>query len=511
MSIVTYDGKRLIPAPLISIDKQYTTTGDGKQIGTVWRISIKGDMLTYKGSPDENNIFYTGSNYPPIGSTSPDYSVTFDENQHLGHVLRKQEAIRKLFKREGLSFEVQSFDGSAPMKCNPRIKSITFPEGQWFNKFAYQIELESDIITVNGIPLGEDSLPDGSNIYSSYINTLEDNWQIETLEEPENESIPRTYRVTHGVSAVGKRFYDENGILTLEAWQQAKKAVLPRLGLALAFLTQSGVKDIPSYCSGYNYLRSENINESNGTYGINETWLMSSGSALESFTIDVRKGIDNAFSRVSIQGMIKGLEIRDSGMNLIQTKFTSASGKYGLIAGSIFDRAKNYSTLQKLHQYPLSKSLTFNPFDGTVQYSYEYDDRPSGMITHSLSENISVTSSWGVDVFAAIPVLGRARGPVLQAINTKKETTRSLSIDVVFDKALYIGDSGYNVLNTPHPRWRGPYSGDLQWVVSNAHPVFSFAINNIGTVANTAFVSDQNESWNPNSLHYTYNVTWVYE
>lgn len=511
MAIVSYDGSRIIPAPFINIAKSYTTSADGKKIGTIWIISVKGDMLTYKGSPDENNAFYTGSDYPPDGRTTPDYAVTFTENQHLGHVLRKQEAIRKLFAIEGKSFEVQSFDGSAPMKCNPRVKSITFPEGEWFNRFAYQIELEADIITVNGIPLGEDSKADGSNIFDAYISSIEDNWQIDTLEEPESLNIPRTYRVTHNVSATGKRFYDENGVLISEGWQQAKRAVLPLLGLDLSFLTMSGIKDIPAYFSGYNHVRSENINESNGVYSINETWLMTSGYATENFTIDIRRGIDNSFSRVGVQGLVRGLEIRDSGLGLIQSKFTSASGKFNEINQVVFDRAKAYSNLTKLHPYPIAKTYTYNPFEGTVQYSYEFDDRPSGLVRNSISENISVQNGWGVDIFAAIPVLGRAKGPVLQNINTKKETTRSLSIDVVFDKNLYIGDSGYTVLNTPHPRWTHPYSGDLQWIVSNSHPVFSYAINNIGVVAQVAYVSEQNENWNPNNLHYTYNVSWVYE
>lgn len=511
MSIVSYDGKRLIPAPQLSITKSYTTTPDGKKIGSVWNISVKGDMLTYKGSPDENNAFYTGSLYPPSNNPSPDYSVTFAENEHLEHVIRKQEAIRRLFAIEGKSFEVQSFNGSAPMKCNPKIKSVTFPEGEWFNRFNYQIDMEADIITINGVPLGEDSNPDGSNIFDQYISSLEDNWQIETVEEPESLTIPRTYRVNHSVNAVGKRFYDENGVLEMEAWQQAKRAVLPRLGLDLNFLTLSGLRDIPAYFSGYNYVRSESINETNGSYGINETWLMASGYALENFTIDSRKGIDSAFTTVNVQGVVRGLEIRDSGMNLIQTKYESASGKFDQIQANIYGRAQNYTGISYLHRYPIARSITHNPFEGTVQYSYEYNDRPSGLFTNSINENISIQNNFGADIFAAIPVLGRALGPVLQPINTKDKCTRSLSVEVVFDRSRYIGASGYNLMSVPHPRWTAPYSGELAYLIVAAHPVFSFAINNIGTVAQNAYISEQNENWNPNTLVYSYNIAWAYE
>lgn len=510
MAIVSYNGCRIIPAPLVSINKSYASTSDGKQIGTVWSISVKGSILTYKGSPDTSSTFYTGSDYPP------DDTVALNEEQHLGRILRKQEAIRKLFATEGKSFEIQSFDGSAPMKCNPRIKSIIFPEGKWFNIFEYEIQLETDIISVNGVPLGEDSKSDGSNIFNDYISALEDNWQIETQEEPVNDSIPRTYRVTHTLSATGKRFYDENGVLTKEAWQQAKSAIIPRLGLDMNFLTMSGIGDIPQYFSGYNYLRSENIGASNGTYGITETWFMSSGHALENFTIDVKRGIDNSFSRVGIQGLVKGLEIRDSGMNLIQSKFVSASGKFNEIKSYVYDRAKQYSKLNHLHYIPISHSFVLNPFDGTVQYTYEYDDRPSGLISHALSENITIQNSFDNDVFAAIPVLGRKVGPVLQSINTKKETTRSLNIDIIFDKNLYIGDIGYTIISIPHPRFTEPYKTEIQNLVDRIHPVKSqlFGIptyNNIGQVVTRAFINDQNENWNPNTFHYTFNISWVFE
>ena len=512
MSIVSYNGARLIPAPLISLSKSYITSADSKIIGSSWNIGVKGSILTYKGSPDENNALYTGSQYPPApGQASPDYRVTLTENQNLGQVLRKQEVIRKLFAAEGLSFEVQSFDGSAPMKCNPRIKSVTFPEGQWFDRFEYDIQLEADLITVNGVPLGEDSTSAGANIFEGYISSLEDNWQIETQEDGESIAIPRSYRVSHSVSATGKRNYDENGVLLKEAWQQAKAAVIPRIGLDLAFLTMSGIRDIPVYFSGYNYVRSENINKTNGVYGITETWLMTSGDALESFTVDIKRGIDSPFTSVGIQGLIKGLEIRDSGMSLIQSKFTSASGKFDSVRAGIANRVKDYSGLNKLHYIPVSQTYTLNPFDGTVQYSYEFNDRPSGLVTHAINENITVQNNFGVDVFASIPVLGRALGPVLQSINTKKEVSRSLSVEVTFDKNLYIGDSGYTVLTIPHPRFTVPYKNDLQYIVNNAHPVSSFAVNNTGGLATRAFVSEQNENWNPNTLRYSYNVSWVYE
>lgn len=507
MSIVSYDGKKLSPAPFVNITRTYTKKGSGEKIGATFNLSVKGKCLVFTGSPDSSGTFYTGSFYPPDARTDPTYTIAFTENQALGIMLRKQEAIRELFSEEGKSFEIQSFNGSPPMKCNPRVVSVNFAEGLWYQDFDYVIELEADVMYINGGEISEDE-------FNEQISAFEEDWQIETLEDPQNISQVRMYKVSHNLSATGKRFYDQEGN-PQEAWREARKAVLNKLGFnsgVLDFLHLSGVRDLPDYFGQYNHVRTENINEGAGIYGVNETWLLASGTAIETFTVEQTKSRDSGLTKVVINGQIQGLEVRSSGLELISNKYQTASGKYDEIFPLLPGRARAYAGVKNMNIVPLSYTKSTNPAVGTINYSFEYDNRPSGMISHTLFEDVNIGESFGADIFAAIPVVGRRAGPVLQDIYTKKECTRNFSINLTFDRDLYMSgwQQNYRVVDVPHPRNISPYSGELNYLVSFAKPLGN-ARNNLGTLATKQFVGEQTENWNPTTLNYTYNVNWTFE
>ena len=199
MSRVLYGTSRLIPAPFVSVSKQYSKAGDGRIIGSIFSLTITGKMLAFKGSPDSSGTFWTSGGYPS--------DETVGTDSRLKAIIRKQEALRNLFSEEGLSLEFQSADGSAPMKCNPRMNSIEFSPDVWYQTCDYTINLEADVVYVNGLALGEDA-------FSQYIDDASESWSFDTDEDkPETIGVPRTYRVTHSVGAKGKRFYDETGTL----------------------------------------------------------------------------------------------------------------------------------------------------------------------------------------------------------------------------------------------------------------------------------------------------------
>src|SRR5690606_22804115 len=98
--------------------KEFRKSADGTNIGSVFLITVTGRVVAYKGSPQSDGTFWTNTGYPA------DESI--DADARLGALLRKKEAIRQLFADEGKSFEVQSADGTSPMKCNPRVISLEF-------------------------------------------------------------------------------------------------------------------------------------------------------------------------------------------------------------------------------------------------------------------------------------------------------------------------------------------------------------------------------------------------
>lgn len=504
MAKVIYDGKRIIPIRLVTIDKTYQTSEDGTRVGSVFSLTIQGTIFAFKGSPDEDGVFYTGGGfYEPDGRGSPTYDAGIADDARFRAIIRKQEALRGLFANEGRTLEFQSFDGSQPMKCNPRITNIVFQDGQWYDTCDYTVSCECDVLSVNGVLLGEDN-------FAEYIASANETWNIETLEEPENENIPRTYRLTHTVSAKGKRFYDETGALEQAAWKWARQWVEPRLGFDSSYITSSGIRDLPSYYGGFNHVRSENIDENGGNYSITETWLLASGKALEDFTINVRSNASDGLASVSIDGTIRGLEERSADMALSTSKYTNAATKYAVASGLSLTRAQAYSGYT-LNVVPLSNSISKNPAAGTINYTFEYDNRPSNLITGSKSETISIVDSFDVDVFAAIPVLGRAAGPVLQDIATHREATRSINIEAVFGPELAGNGTIASRIQTNHPRFKSPQKDDLQDIVNAAHPVLSSLPNNLGVAATEAFVADQNFTWEPTTGRMSLSITWVYE
>src|SRR5690606_4343088 len=146
---VSYGENKLIPAPLVVMNKQYVKGGDGTNIGSTFTVTLNGTLVAWKGSPTASGTFWTNSGYPP------DESIVSDSRHKA--LLRKQEALRRLFSQEGLSLEFTPWDGGAALKCNPRVISIDFPEGMWFDRCEYTITLEADNILGLINPEGEDN------------------------------------------------------------------------------------------------------------------------------------------------------------------------------------------------------------------------------------------------------------------------------------------------------------------------------------------------------------------
>lgn len=492
MSIVSYNGFRLIPAPFVSVQKQYEKSADGNSVGARYSITITGTIAADKGSPNKTGVFYAGGGYPPDESVG--------DASRLGAIIRKQEAIRELFSEEGHQLEFQSFDGSPPMKCNPRINSIAFSDGQWYNTSQYTIECESDVLSVNGLLYGEDS-------FDQYVTSATEEWNIETSDDqPQGIGMPRTYRLTHSLQAQGKRFYDDAGTLTKPAWQQARDWVLPKLGFDGSFLSSSGVRDLPSYYSGFNHVRSESIDEMGGSYAVTETWILASGSATEDFTISTRLAADNGLVSVSIDGAINGYEQRNSDMTIVSQKYENAITKFTAASGLAYTRAQAYSGMSSLNIIPLSTSISRNPLTGTINYTFEYDNRQSNYVPGAKSEVISLNSSFDVDVFAAIPILGRTKGPLLQDMATKQARTRGLSIELAMEIPSQSGSSlagMQSIFFSANPRVNPTSSSAIVMILDAANPM--------NTGATKAFVSQRNETWEPKSGRYSFNIEWTWE
>lgn len=473
---VLYGNSKLIPAPFVRIQKTYQTSQDGKIIGSLFNITVQGTLVADKGSPNSSGVFWTAGGYPSdeiIAETSMHKSL-----------IRKQEAIRRLFATEGLSFEAQPWDGTAPFKCNPRVKSIEFPAGNWFNVLPYSIELEADILYISGTANGEDS----GDVVDYKIASATEDWNIEAADE-----YQRTFRLTHSVSAVGKRFYDDTGTLNLQAWENARSYVLNRIGLGIdsSRLEAEDVLDLTSF-QAFNYVRSERVNELTGEYGVTETWLcfdpQGGEKAIEEYEITTRTDGSTGLTNVSVSGTIRGLEVRDnSTYALVSSRYTNASAKWTAVSSSLHTRAQNISGVT-LHSTPLNSQIGRNQDSGVITYAYEYNNRRNNVFAGTLSEVISVNYKHPNDVFAVIPIINRAVGPIIQDIGTQTAREKTVTVEIQVTPSTQSA-----VATDPNT------SGAIDTYMGTQAPA--------GT---SVFISGDEESFIPNTGRYFRRLSWTW-
>jgi hypothetical protein len=486
-----------------------------------------------------------------------------------------------------------SNDGNGPedpvLIFHPTVQSINFEEGLYINTCKYTINLRAEVlldkdskiigdglINSTHTSIANDGVPSRSETrvtiedavaQSGFIDDYSESWSIEvdegkgttntaTVYNPTNGDISsvRAYRLTRNITATGRTMYYDNSsvIKRKEAWEQARnyvyKSILkdtdtnplnnstgyeqfPEYTLGPYF--GSGFLNIAKdYWGGYNHLRTESIDVTAGTFTLNDTWLLSSGSSYEDYRMSLSKGSDNALHKIGIDGTIKGLSSQSAGGKLyggsntttpinlgggnVNTQYQNALNKWHQVSNTgqygpnchLFKRASSIFH-QGLNHVPLSVTLGTNEFTGEITYNIEYDTRPSNIVAGTLSENINYSDTYPGDVFAIIPVIGRQTGPVLQYIGGRTEYQRNLSIDLVMDKYYASGNGTlkdrirqFSVLSKPS--LNEPFKSQINSIIHAYSPINEAGIRKY-------FVSPPTESWDANSGRYSLQINWTYE
>lgn len=381
---VRYGPNSIEPGPIVRLAKQIETGGDGTKLGVVYAGTITGTLVAFRGSPQGGSLsgpewggpfnrFWQSSGYATDESVPSETRLKSIEN--------KQEALRHLFATDGQWLEWQARDGSAPLKCQPRIKNITFNEGVWFDRCDYTIEIEADYLYLNGNP--EVDTP----FHDELISSANESWQIEDAD------VAKTFRLTHTASAVGKRKFDSLGNQDGMPWQHAKDFIQNRLELGFdaissfspiagqtiagsSFLNNGSALDLSTF-NAYNFVRSETVDELGGSYTVNETWTLAiPSSGTDVYTVGVRKFSTepNTTTSVTIQGTIKGFYTT---LNDYDARFANAEFVWAqLEGGDLFTRANSYAPNGvALNTQAMVGSVDYNQLEGTITYNYEFSDR----------------------------------------------------------------------------------------------------------------------------------------
>lgn len=471
-------GYSFSPVPNISINKDYLKTNDGIIRGAMFKIDINGTL------------------YAPTGG--------------LSNIIALQDSMRSAFDQDGKEFSIMC-DGNVLLRCYPRVNGPKFSPSpnNWVITSDYSIELEfeDEPQPTEGFGI----LGENTGIAPPFIADFQESWGIDVVDEKAyfsygGDTNPTQLRLSHSLSAVGKRRYTGGG-LQAEAWEQARSFVIGQLGYSSGFAGSSGVLNIGiSNFSGYNHARTNSVDKTAGSYSVTENWILTSGSnAIEDFTVDVRKGIDSDITTVSIQGTIQGLETRTYGsvlgdFTISTSKFTAASGYWMTIKDSnrILPRAQIYGgtvATRAINVLPATKSVGYNPSQGVITYSYEYNDRPSNLIAGALTESIIVSDTNPVDVFAEIVIPGRSAGALLQDINTVTSRKRDISIDVTV--ALPTGTGTADMFST------NPSAA--------ADVIFNAFYNDlVGAGWGQIFYHTNNSSWDIKTGRFSASKGWTY-
>ncbi len=488
MAVVTFDGKAIIPGPLWTIRRSAERGPDGVQRGGVYQITLKNSLVAHKGSPDSSGNFWTSSGYPP--------DEVIPTGSSLAAFRAKLGALDNLFKNgDGKYLELRPFDGTTPIKCQPRFNDLTYDEGLWVQKVDYTINLEADWLEYGSLKVYANDKGD---------EPPEESWSLDGVDEE-----GRTYRLVHNVSAKGNRLYKPDGSLDKEGWQVARERVLGiitgstnRLGFVGEHLTAAGVLDLTSHAP-FDYVRNQHTDIAGGQFSVTETWFcanptdttgvsgQTAGKAVEELIVDTRYSGDDGRFTVTVNGTIRGLEERNNTTRaLVKSRWDNANERFApLFATSTVLQAiaESYSG-KVLNPAPLSSTVTRNKVTGVINYSIVFDNRPANSDVSFLSEIKTISDNLPADVFAEIPVPKRPYGPVLQDAETQTHSEVTVQCDIRVK-------SDFQNPNPTRPLY---------------NPLADLLLA-IGSVPTKFFISSDRRTWVAKQGTYSRTTTAVYE
>lgn len=404
MSVV-FDNKLLSPAPFISISRTKEEPKGGHDTAMKTSIRLQGYLIAHKGSPRSDGSFWE------LSGDAPDETIAA-ESRHTS-LLTKQRALSQLLKNQNKVLELQPWDAQAPTKFIVRLKELTFQDGTWHDICQFQATFDAD----------------EQGITNTGVESLNENWSIETLDENLG-----TFRVTHQISVRGRDQKNADGSIATYAWQHALNYAIGTVGLGLDAqkMQASGVLDGTSLV-GYNYLRSQQLDEVDGTVSIGENWVAFNPGDGPAATHDqsVSKRVQgDGVAQVTVEGTILGLRTtNNTTYATTASKTDNAEAKWALVQPTIYAAATGWYG-STLHGTPLTFQVQSNQTTGQLSYSVEYSNRVTFFDPYAITERVEIRDSNAADIYAGMIIPYRAAGPILQDINTVGPRRRTVNIEI---------------------------------------------------------------------------------
>lgn len=459
---VAYNGFRLEPAPFIGISRVPTRTEGGVTIGSVVNVTLQGKLVAFRGSPN-----VAGNS---AGSNAAHAAIeTVDADARLAALSSKIEALYDLFATDGQKLEWISANGGSGGFCYPRVNNVTVDPDIWYNYADYNIQLEAD--NIFGDPALEnltnaseswtfapDTIPDSfvvthtisasavaldgdsdawetakawavarmgydATIATAYLGGAAPSAQYNYTVEESADEMAGSYSVTERWILFDEDYYetytpsvteniedsDRTKTVTLRGTIQGFYEGLnnreqmytnAQVGLtAIQALLQTRAE---TFITPAHFLSSTiDHNETDGTisYAYEYDNRDIDTNTYEVYSIERSWGHDDYKTTATINGTIFGRITQ--GEDLDQ-KFPRAETRWAIVEPLLYGRVG-----VAFQDNPISKSVTENPIEGTIQYSYAYNDRDVELY----EETFTVSNSYSrADGLTTVVVNGTVQG-----------------------------------------------------------------------------------------------------
>lgn len=468
---VAYNEEELIPAPLVSISKQNIYNDIGVFLYPQYTFVLTGTILGIPIDP------MTG--YPEVG-----------ESFLMENITTEQARIRDIFADDNKDLVITTpedpdIPADSVLTANCKVESISFQEGVWVQTCQYTIVLTATAIN------GEDSA-------NSTVKDTSETFEI--VEQPNN-----IFAITHALSAVGISVSGAaNPEFLARDWCIARSFNINSTGTIAPnndtydypFHDNRLIANIGATTGFWNYAISEGVGVENGSWNLTETmiYVVGGANATENYSITHSEEATRDKIVYSIQGSVQG---HASGAFRNDLRFANASGHfyntvqpglYARVTGSVVGGLGSYV----VNTVPVQRQLTLDVENGVFGYAYTYNASLVSLITGAVEEDIVITDNAPTDIFAQIPVPGKANGPVFQYMSTDTAPSRTVNISAQLNRNTGAINNGAALL-----------------AAYLAKPDTDAIITALVPSAGQYYITENTENWNPIKQNYSRTTSWT--
>jgi len=219
----------------------------------------------------------------------------------------------------------------------------------------------------------------------------------------------------------------------------------------------------------------------------------------------------------ALSGFIKEVKPRIYERACMALNSSDRTQNYNPTQGTIFTENPGNPAFRKqrrLNYIPVSTTEGHDPLKGIITYNYQYTNKTK-VFSGVISESVDITVNGPGDMVAEAFVIGRPLGPVLQSLNTRTSTTKSVNIEIIVLPPS--SSKGFLLDNTSCPVYTGSQLfQQVEDLIEGLKPygeVKGGVFNNFSRPARTGNVHIKTNTfnWNPIEGRYARSVEWVYQ